>query len=151
MVTTSVQVYCIRVNISYKKVISLERMESTHLGGDGRKRGESDVGVLAKLELDTTLDEVEETGSLLSVTGNVLVTEDSEEGVVGGRGVLDTEAGEGVVGTTEQGGVGEVALDAVVELLRDEGRPRLGELEANGLDDPLGVDVLEVGNTDEGL
>lgn len=136
---------------SYKKVISCERIESTHLSGDGGERGERDVGVLAKLELDTTLDEVEEAGTLLRVASNVLITEDGEEGVEGGCGVLDAETGEGVVGTTEEGGVGEVALDAVVELLRDQGRSWLGELEADGLDDPLGVDVLEVGDTDDGL
>lgn len=80
------------------------------------ERGEGDVGVLGNLERNTTLDEVEEAGSLLVVAGNVLLAEDVQEGVVGGLGILDGEAGEGVVGATEQGAVGEGALDAVVVL-----------------------------------
>jgi hypothetical protein len=89
--------------------------------------------------------------SLLAVAGDVVLAEGSKEGVVGGFGVLDGEAGEGVVGAAEEGAVGVVALDAVVELRRDQRRPRLGELESDGLDDPLGVDVLEVGYTEDGL
>lgn len=83
---------------------------------NGRERSEGDVGVLGKLERDTTLDEVEEAGALLAVAGDVLLAEDVEEGVEGGLGVLDGEAGEGVVGTAEEGAVGVGALDTVVEL-----------------------------------
>lgn len=100
---------------SYKKSISRGRTALAHLVNGG-ERSERDVGVLGKFERNTALDEVEEAGSLLVVAGNVLLAEDVEEGVVGGLGVLDGEAGEGVVGTTEEGAVGVSALDAVVEL-----------------------------------
>jgi hypothetical protein len=106
---------------------------------------------LAKLKLDAALDEIEQSVALLAVAVDVFLAEGSEEGVVGGLGVLDREAGKGVVGSAEQGAVGEVALHAVVELLRDQGRAGLGELEADRLDDPLGVDVLEVGHAQDRL